>query len=105
MQTNLLTEEEFIATMSDRMVDATEFAEPAVDIWPYVEALVAEGVVEQYVYDETLVEMVSRNREDSFDHVMLPTEDEEIFIVIVVDFEEEEIYGHYVLNLKEGNDE
>lgn len=102
MQIKLLTEEEYLATMSEEMIDATEFAEAVVDIWPYVEILVAEGVVQQEVFDDAHVEMVYRDAEDSFDHILLPTEDENIFIVIVVDLEHVELYGHYILNLKEG---
>jgi hypothetical protein len=102
MQVKLLTEEEYLATMSDEMVDATESAEAAVDVWPYVQVLVAEGVVQEDVYEEKLVEIVYRDEEEYYDHVLLPTEDENIFIAIVVDLEEAEIYGHYILNLKEG---
>ena len=101
MQVKLLTEEEYLATMSESMEDATEFAEGVVDIWPYVAILVDQGVVLQYVYDNALVEMVYRNTDDDFDHILLPTDDENIFTVIVVDLEEVEIYGHYILNLKE----
>jgi hypothetical protein len=101
MHIKLLTEEEYLETMSEQMVDATEFAEAVVDIWTYVKTLVADGVVKQHVYDNALIEMVYRNEEEFFDHILLPADDENIFIVIVVDFEHAELYGHYILNLKE----
>lgn len=101
MQVKLLTEEEYLATMSEEMIDVTEEAEAVVDIWPYVMVLVSEGVVQQEVLDEADIEMVYRDEEDYFDHILLPTNDENIFVVIVVDLEEAEIYGHYILNLKE----
>ncbi len=101
MQTKLLTEEEYLATMSEEMIDVTEVAEAVVDIWPYVMVLVSEGVVQQEVLDDAQIEMVYRDEEDYFDHILLPTDDESIFVVIVVDLEEGEIYGHYILNLKE----
>jgi hypothetical protein len=99
MLTKLLTEEEYLETMSEEMADVTEVAEAAVDIWPYVEKLVRQGVVEQRVVDDTDIEMVYRNIDDSFDHVLLPTEDESIFTVIVVDTMEAEIVGHFILDL------
>ena len=99
MLTKPLTEEEYLETMSEEMVDVTEVAEAAVDIWPYVEKLVRQGVVLQQVVDDTDIEMVYRNTENDFDHVLLRTEDESIFTVIVVDTMEREIVGHFVLNL------
>lgn len=98
--TKLLTEEEYLSTMSEEMVDATEHAEGVVDIWPYVAHLVKEGLVQQDVYDEAYIELVNRNTEDNFDHLFLPTDDEDTFVVIVVDLEEVEIMGHFVLDLK-----
>ena len=100
MLTKLLTEEEYLETMSEEMVDVTEVAEAAVDIWPYVEKLVRQGVELQQVVDDTDIEMVYRNTEDDFDHILLPTEDESTFTVIVVDTMEREIVGHFVLNLE-----
>jgi hypothetical protein len=101
MEVKLLTEEEYLETMSEEMVDATEHAEGVVDIWPYVSVLVAEGLVQQDVYDDAYIEMVYRNTEDDFDHLLVPTDDENVFTVIVVDLEEVMIVGHYVLNLDE----
>ena len=96
-----LSPEEFISTMSAEMEDVTETADPTVDITPYVEALIAEGLVLPNTLSEELIEIVYRNEEGTYDHILLPTDDEEIFIAIVVDLIGERIVGHYAMDLNE----
>ena len=100
MRINLLTEDDYKATMS-QMVNITETAVPVDNFWVYVESLVIEGVVAKHLYENELVELVYRNREELFDHVLLPTPEKNVFIVIVVDLTVQDIYGHYVLDLNE----
>ena len=97
--TRQLTEEEFKSTFTDKMVDVTETAEPIVDIWPYVQELTKDKIVDQYIFDNGLVEKVYRNQTGTFDQVLLPTSDKNIFIVILVDLVVENIKGHYKLDL------
>jgi hypothetical protein len=96
-----LSPEQFISTMSAEMTDVTETAEPTVDITPYVRALIAEGLVLPETLDEELIEIVYRNEEETYDHILLPTDDESIYIAIVVDLTEEQILGHYRMDLSE----
>jgi hypothetical protein len=95
---NLLSRSEFIST-STLMEDVTETAEPVVDIWGYVEKLVAENTVVKYVLDNMLVEKVYRNRPATYDHVLLSTPVENNFVIIIIDLKKEEIRGHYLLDL------
>jgi hypothetical protein len=39
------------------------------------------------------------NEDETFEHVLLPTDNEDVFINIVVDLEEEMVIGHYRLDL------
>ena len=80
-------------------MDVTENANPLVDIWDYVLNLVKENIVIEYVYENNLVEKVYRNLANTFDHVLLPTSDKNIFIVIVIDLKNVSVSGHYKLNL------
>jgi hypothetical protein len=96
-----LTPEEFILTMSEEMEDVTETAEPVVDISPYVSELIAENLILPNTLEEELIEIIYRNEEETFDHVLLPTDDEEIFIALVIDLENERIVGHYRMDLNE----
>lgn len=83
------------------MHDVTTTAEPTVDIWGYVAILVKENIVAQYTYVKNLVEYVYRNDSATFEHVLLPTEHENVFIVVVVDLVNKSILGHYKLDLNE----
>jgi len=99
--TKQLTETEFRSTFGNKMTDVTETAEPVVDIWDYVEELVKENVVDNYVYEDNLVETVYRNDTSTFDHVLLPTDDLNVFITLVVDLTNEAIFGHIKLDLNQ----
>ena len=85
--------------MGSGMYDVTDSAVPVVDIWPYVELLVDNGRVLTYVFHEGLVEKVYRNREGLFEHVLLPTDNANCYIVLVVDLSSKAINGHYRLDL------
>ncbi|WP_207534887.1 hypothetical protein [Desertivirga arenae] len=95
-----LSQEEFQQTFGISMVDVTGTAEPATDIWPYVEVLKDDGVVQDFVYAQGLVKTVYRNLENMYDHVLLPTEYMNKFIVIVVDLVARDIKGHFILDLE-----
>lgn len=101
MKTYLLTEKEYSSTFGDKMVDVTTTAEPVVDIWLYVKKLVIEEVVDQVVYDNEFVEVVYRSSDNTFDHVLLPTSNKNIFTVIIIDILNKLIKGHYLLDLNE----
>jgi hypothetical protein len=82
------------------MTDVTETAEAVADIWPYVQQLVQAKLVSDYVFENGSVEKVYRNDTSSFDHVLLPTNDENVLIIIVVALENKTIFGHYNLDLR-----
>jgi hypothetical protein len=97
--TKTLSEKEYKETMGSQMTDVTHTAEPIVDIWPHVKDLVYENIVDDYVFRNNLIEKVYRNDLSTFDHVLLPTSDENIFIVIVVKIDIAAVFGHFRLDL------
>jgi len=99
--TTELTEKEYKSTMTGKMTDATESAEPIVDIWPYVEILTKDKIVLDYVFANELVESVYTNGDGSFHHVLLPTDNKNVFIVLVIDVIRQRIKGHFKLDLNE----
>jgi hypothetical protein len=99
MMTTLLTEKEYKETMINKMIDVTETAEAVVDIWPYVQQLTLDYVLPHYAYQEQLVEAVSRNDKQTFEHVIIPTDKKNVFVVVIVDVRRKGIKGHYVLDL------
>lgn len=94
-----LAEMDYKKTLGPKMIDVTETAEPVTDIWSYVDALVYEKIVDKYVRENNLVQSVYRNSNGSYDHVLLPTKNENTYIVIIVNIHERIIVGHYKLNL------
>lgn len=85
--------------MKGEMADVTEIEKPVIDIWPYIGQLNQEGLVLDYVYYNRLVEIVYRNGSGTFDHILLPTDTQNIFIVIVVNLLQATIKGYYKLDL------
>ena len=83
------------------MSDITLTGESSVDIWPYVEILVESGAAHPLVFENNLVEKVFRNDRGDYDHVLLPTPETNIFLVIVVSIREKAVYGHYRLNMSD----
>jgi len=94
-----LSKEDFEKTMGGKMIDITERENAVINIWNYVEEMVVEKIVLPLVRQEQLVEKVYRNQANTFDHVLLPTANADIFVVIVVDIIGKSILGHYLLNL------
>ena len=94
-----LTEVEFKSTFGNKMNDVTETAEPVVDIWGYVEELAKQNIIDNYVYENNLVEKVYRNSSSTFDHVLFPTRNMNVFIAVVVDLHNKSIHGHARLDL------
>ena len=98
---NELTEEEYLATMESGMLDVTENNEADIDIWPYAQLLSKEGLINQYVIENTLVEKVYKSKDGLYDHVLLPTLKTNRFVVLVVSKGLKQIKGYYQLNLDE----
>jgi len=98
---NELKEEQYLATMTFKMVDITSTVVPIVDIWDYVEALTNEKQLDKSVAENGIVEKVYSNESNTIHHVLLPTEIHNIFIVILIDVLEKVIIGHYKLDLNE----
>ena len=97
--TTRLTQEQYKDTMTLKMVDVTATAQPVIDIWSYVGQLAKDKEILEYINKEQLVERVYRNDQGTFDHVLLPTDNSNVFIVIIVDLRQKEIKGHFRLDL------
>ena len=98
MNINELTKEQYLGTM-DGMVDIThDHNETTVDIWPYVKELYRRGLLSKQMYESGIVELVYRNRRNSFHHALLRIE-KNVYLVIVIEVERSAVYGHYLLDL------
>jgi len=97
--THELTPEEFQSTFGTQMMDVTDSIESTVDIWEYIGELYVDEEVSEYVVANELVEKVYRNESGTFDHVLVPTENENLYLLIVVDLLNESILGHHWLDM------
>jgi hypothetical protein len=95
-----LNEQDYKSTMRNGISDVTETAKPVLDIWPYVEMLVGEDIVSRYVLENFLVEKVYGNSDKEYDHILLPTAETDVFVVLVIDLNAQAIRGYHLLDLK-----
>ena len=95
-----LTEDQYLKTFGNKMTDVTKTAEPKIYIWDFVEQLVYEKIVDKYVFENKIVELVYRDEHSQFDHILLPTDNKNKFVVIVVNLNEPSIVGFYRLDLE-----
>jgi hypothetical protein len=90
---------QYLATMTSPMVNVTETASPAIDIWPLVQNLVELQLVPKIVIENNLVEAVYRDKTESYDHILLPTNQSNKFICLIVNIHERKAKGYYLLDL------
>lgn len=96
MKTRQLSEAEYLATMASGMRDVTQTADAVVDIGPYVDAVPAS---ERESHDLGDAALVYRAADGRFEHVLVSTETEHVYLVVVVDLIKSTIAGHHLLDL------
>lgn len=80
------------------MRNVTATAEAVVDVWPYVETIAlplgrATGILD--------VTSVYRDAAGRFDQVLIGTDISDLFLAVVVNRADRNIYGHYLLDIAE----
>ena len=80
------------------MQNVTAMATNVIDIWPYVRAVPLQDLEGHAVYDQ-YVEYVYRTGDGRFDHVQVMTRTKNVYLVIVVDLQADDIHGHYLFDL------
>ncbi len=100
MDTKELTEKEFKSTFSEKMNDVTGSADAIVDIWEYVELLDKENCfLTRDILENGFVEKVYRNSGNKYDQILIPTVKKNVYLIIIVNIDGQNIYGHYLLDL------
>lgn len=95
-----LSRKEFEKTFSNKMIDVTKTAEPIVNIWEYAKVLSNQQLIPAIVYNKEFVKFVYRNNENTFEHILLPTSEKNVFVIIVVNIIEKKIEGHYKIDIE-----
>jgi hypothetical protein len=73
---------------------------PFFNIWPYVSQLKSVKIISKKIKDAELVHKVYRNSNGEFEHILLSTEIENNFVVIVVNRSKKKIMGYFLLDVK-----
>ncbi|KIC01673.1 hypothetical protein OA88_12855 [Flavobacterium sp. JRM] len=94
----LLTEEKYSSTMLGKMTEITVF-DNIFNIWPYVSKLKSAKVLSHKIKESQLVHKVYRNSTEDFEHILLPTEKENHFIIIVADRHKKKTIGYFLHDL------
>ena len=78
-----------------RKLNAVERHE--LEVWPYIDEIPTEDL-RGYSIDGKDVECVFRSADDHYDHVLIPTNTWNTYLVVVVDRANNDVLGHHVLN-------
>ena len=95
-----LTQEKYNATLIGKMVEIEEPEKNMFNIWPYVTILKRVEILPKKSNERELVYKVYRNLEEKYEHILLTTEKENHYVVIVVNLIKNKIKGYFPLELK-----
>lgn len=94
----LLDKEKYRSTMIGKMLEITKNDITVFNIWPYVSQLKTAKILSHKIKERELIYKVYRNSTEDFEHILLATEKENNFVVIVVDKNKNKTIGYYLLN-------
>lgn len=95
-----LSYEEYLATFGDGVKEHVSPEAPAsVSFWSYFDEIPIEDF-DGYDCSEGHVENVYRLCAGQYEHVLVNSEDKNVFMVIVLDVDGGKVHGHHLLNLK-----
>lgn len=93
-----LTEAEFKVTSGEPMRRVAPDEGPAFDFWPYFEAIPEEDF-QGFDCSAGRVSWVWEHPEGLYQHVLVDSEDRDVFMVLVLDLRGQSIVGHRLLDL------
>ena len=95
MTPRLLDPATVLSTIVHPMRRLSEVPRDEIEVWPYVDELPDDPT------DGNDVECVYRSADGRWDHVLIPTEVDPMYLVVVVDVVRNEVLGHHVLTLND----
>ena len=93
-----LSEAEFLATTTPRMDRTSGESARPFDFWPYFDAIPAPDF-QGFNCSESEVSLVYRTSDGRYEHVLVNSEDKDVFMVLVLDLHVQRVVGHHLLNL------
>ncbi len=95
-----LTEEKYKSTLNDKMVDTTSEEKSMFNIWPFVNQLKRAQILPKKINESRLIFQTYKDTNNHFEHILLHTEKENHYVVIVVNLIKNKIKGYFPLELK-----
>jgi hypothetical protein len=92
----LLNREQYLATFGEMRSRVPTEDIPPFDFWPYFDAIPARDFEEHDCSDGEVDYAWSTGR---YQHVLVNSEDKNVFMVLVLDVEKRKVYGHRLLDL------
>lgn len=96
----LLTKEKYNSTIIGKMEEISSEEVSFFNIWPYVSLLKYFKILPEKIKENKLVHKVYRNSTWKFEHILLSTEKENNYVVIVVNRTKKKIIGYFPLDLE-----
>jgi hypothetical protein len=93
-----LSAEEYGETFKSPMRRLGPDAEPAFDFWPYFDAIPADDF-DGHDCSAGKVHWVYAHPSGRYEHVLISSENRDIFMVLVLDLEAKLVLGHHLLDL------
>jgi hypothetical protein len=94
-----LSREEYESTFSAPMLDVTTTAAEVVDLWEYADRAIREAF-DASPSHEWVVGHVYEGSDQRHQHVLLPSSESNLYLVIVIDKPVRVIVGHHRLDLR-----
>ncbi len=99
-----LSDTEFRSTFRTGMQDILGMEDKidpgwVIDVEPYLSAIPESELGRHPLLSGVPPSAVRRNWVDGFDHVLFPVQQSDTYLVVVVEFREGRVLGHYVLDL------
>jgi hypothetical protein len=95
----LLTKEKYNSTKIGKMEEVALAGVIIFNIWPYVDKLKSVKIISKKIKEQELIYKIYHNSTGEFEHILLSTEKENSFVVIVVDRNKKKIMGYFLLDL------
>ncbi len=93
-----LSKAEFKSTFSEPLIRLGQDEMAPFDFWPYFEMIPSEDF-EGFDCSEGDVHYVWQDSTGSIDHVLINSNDKNVFMVIILDLNKQKVIGHRLLNL------
>ena len=97
MATRFLEPSEVLASIKRPVKKLHAVERTELEVWPYVDEIPFDDM-RGYSIDGKDVECVFRSADDQYDHVLIPTNTWNTYLVVVVDRANNAVFGHHVLN-------